>query len=95
MNERYIRKDEVLQEIRRVLNSYHPTEITSGRYALADLRDFIETLEVMQQSKQQWIEEDEKMLNDATFAIAIADYYTYDDKQEIEAWLKSLKQRLL
>ena len=95
MNERYIRKDEVLQEIRRVLNSYHPTEITSGRYALADLRDFIETLEVMQQSKQQWSEEDEKMLNDATGAIAIADYYTYDDKQEIEAWLKSLKQRLL
>lgn len=41
-----IDKDAVLVEIERVLNSYDPNEITSGRYALADLRDFINTLEV-------------------------------------------------
>lgn len=41
-----IDKDAILAEIERVLNSYDPNEITSGRYALADLRDFINTLEV-------------------------------------------------
>ena len=46
------------------------------------------------QSKQEWSEEDEKMLNDAIGAIGAADYYTYDDKQEIENWLKSIKDRI-
>ena len=41
-----IDKDKVVTEIDRVLNSYDPNEITSGRYALAELRDFINTLEV-------------------------------------------------
>ena len=41
-----------------------------------------------------WSEEDEKMLNDAIGAVGAADYYTYDDKVEIERWLKSLKQRI-
>lgn len=41
-----IDKDKVVAEINRVLNSYDPNEITSGRYALIDLRDFIDTLEV-------------------------------------------------
>ena len=39
-------KDRIVEEINRVLNSYDPNEITSGRYALVDLRDFIDTLEV-------------------------------------------------
>ena len=41
-----IDKDALVVEINRVLNSYDPNEITSGRYALASLRDFINTLEV-------------------------------------------------
>lgn len=41
-----------------------------------------------------WSEEDEKMLYDAIGAVGAADYYTYDDKVEIERWLKSLKQRI-
>ena len=41
-----IDKAALVAEIERVLNSYDPNEITSGRYALADLRDFINTLEV-------------------------------------------------
>ena len=41
----YINKDALVAEINRVLNSYDPNEITSGRYALVDLRDFINTLE--------------------------------------------------
>ena len=41
-----------------------------------------------------WNEEDEKMLKSAVGAVWVADYYTYDDKQEIEDWLKSLKERL-
>ena len=42
----YIDKDAVVAEINRVLNSYDPNEITSGRYALIGLRDFLDTLEV-------------------------------------------------
>lgn len=42
----YIDKDAVVAEINRVLNSYDPNEITSGRYALCDLRDFLDTLEL-------------------------------------------------
>lgn len=41
-----------------------------------------------------WSEEDDKMLIDAIGAVGAADYYTHDDKQEIENWLKSLKQRM-
>ena len=41
-----IDKAVVVAEINRVLNSYDPNEITSGRYALVNLRDFFDTLEV-------------------------------------------------
>ena len=41
-----IDKDAIVAEINRVLNSYDPNEITSGRYALVSLRDFLDTLEV-------------------------------------------------
>ena len=40
-----IDKGKVVTEINRVLDSYDPNEITSGRYALINLRDFLETLE--------------------------------------------------
>lgn len=46
--------------------------------------------EIVEQ-KPAWSEEDEKMLNDAIGAVGAADYYTYDDKEEIEHWLKSLR----
>lgn len=42
----YISKAAVVAEINKVLNSYDPNEITSGRYALVNLRDFLDTLEV-------------------------------------------------
>lgn len=42
----YIDKADVTAEIDRVLNSYDPNEITSGRYALAKLRSFLDTLDV-------------------------------------------------
>lgn len=41
-----IDKTAVIAEINRVLNSYDPNQITSGRYALVGLRDFLDTLEV-------------------------------------------------
>ena len=41
-----IDKSAVVAEINRVLNSYDPNEITSGRYALVSLRNFLDTLEV-------------------------------------------------
>lgn len=42
----FIDKSAVVAEIERKLNSYHPTEITSGRYALTSILDFLDTLEV-------------------------------------------------
>ena len=42
----YINKADIVAEINRVLDSYDPNQITSGRYALIDLRNFLETLEV-------------------------------------------------
>lgn len=44
--EQYIKKSTIVEEINRVLNSYDPNEITSGRYALISLRDFLDNLEV-------------------------------------------------
>jgi len=48
----------------------------------------------VEQKSAEWSDEDEKMLNDAIGAVGAADYYTYDDKQEIENWLKLLKNRV-
>lgn len=58
--------------------------------------DWLKSLKdkVQSQPKQDWSEEDEKMLDDAIGAVGAADYYTYDDKQEIENWLKAIKQRV-
>ena len=49
MVKQYIDKDKVVAEINRVLNSYDPNEITSGRYALVKLREFIDTLDVKEE----------------------------------------------
>lgn len=43
---KYIPLDALVAEINRVLNSYDPNEITSGRYALVSLRNSLDTLEV-------------------------------------------------
>ena len=51
----FIDKAAVVTEINRVLNSYDPNEITSGRYALANLRDFLDTLEVKEMDKNNEI----------------------------------------
>ena len=44
------------------LNSYDPNEITSGRYALVSLRDFLDTLEVkevdLEREIDKWICDD-------------------------------------
>lgn len=52
----YIDKAAIEAEIDRVLNSYDPNEITSGRYALSDLRDFLNTLE----SKELYLDDTSK-----------------------------------
>lgn len=41
-----IDKEKVIEEINGILNSYDPNEITSGRYELVKLREFLDTLEV-------------------------------------------------
>ena len=59
----YIDKATVVAEINRVLNSYDPNQITSGRYALASLRDFLDTLEVkevdLEKELKSWLVDDE------------------------------------
>ena len=62
--EQYIPKSVIVAEINRVLNSYHPTEITSGRYALASLRDFLDTLEVKEVDLEKEIYDVEKRFGD-------------------------------
>ena len=52
----YINKADIVAEINRVLDSYDPNEITSGRYALIDLRNFLETLEVKEVDLKKEIE---------------------------------------
>ena len=50
---------------------------------------------VFSEQKPAWSEEDDKMLDDAIGAVGAADYYyTYNDKEEIKHWLKSLKERM-
>lgn len=41
-----IDKEKVVEQINSILNSYDPNEITSGRYELVKLREFLDTLEV-------------------------------------------------
>lgn len=43
----------------------------------------------------KWTEEDEELLQHCCGAVAAADYYTLEDKEEMENWLNSLKQRNL
>ena len=53
----YINKAVVVAEIDRVLNSYDPNQITSGRYALASLRDFLDTIEAKEVNLEKEYEE--------------------------------------
>lgn len=55
---------------------------------------WVKSLKDRVQPKREWSEEDEEMLKSAVGAVWAADYYTYDDKQEIEEWLESLKERM-
>jgi len=48
--------DALVAEINRVLNSYDPNEITSGKYALVSLRDFLDTLEVKEVDLEKLIQ---------------------------------------
>ena len=54
-----IDKEKVIEKINSVLDSYDPNEITSGRYALVKLREFLDTLEVkevdLEKAIDRWI----------------------------------------
>ena len=43
---------------------------------------------------KKWTEEDEELFQHCCGAVAAADYYTLEDKEEMENWLKSLKKRM-
>lgn len=63
--------------------------------ALDDCIDWLKSLKNKVLPKQEWSDEDEELLQHCCGAVAAADYYTLEDREEMENWLKSLKQRML
>jgi len=61
---------------------------------LSQLKRVAKPNEKQAEQKPAWSEEDERMFNSCCAAVAAADYYTLDDKQDIEDWLKSIRQKL-
>lgn len=47
-----------------------------------------------EQKPAEWNEEDEETLTSCIGAVYAADYYTFDNKKELERWLNSLKERM-
>lgn len=80
-----IDKAVVVAEINRVLNSYDPNEITSGRYALVSLRDFLDTLEVKEVDLEKELETLNSLLYDLD-GVAVkgtTSYLTVEDIKDI------------
>jgi hypothetical protein len=93
--EQYIDKTAVVAEINRVLNSYDPNEITSGRYALVSLRNFLDTLEVKEVGEQSndLEEEIDKELHENWYGEYInLDIFRESAKHFFELGLKAQKQ---
>ena len=86
--EQYISKAAVLAEINRVLNSYDPNEITSGRYSLVDLRDFLDTLEV----KEVDLEKEMENIFESTFRIIAKHFFELGLKAQVMT--PKLQQRI-
>ena len=78
-----IDKDPLVAKINRILNSYDPNEITSGRYALVDLRNFIDTLEV----KEVYVSNPRfphlKDIIDKVFGAGNLEFWEYDDAEQL------------
>ena len=74
------------------------TKIDDNGYWSEDLFicDFDEECiwDLVEQKPVEWSEEDEENLQHSIAAIHTADYYTLEDKNEMENWLKSLKDRI-
>ncbi len=83
-----IDKDKVVTETERVLNSYDPNEITSGRYVLVDLRNFIDTLEV---KKMDLEKEVRKFIKDNCTSVMNLDDMMIFAKHFYELGLKAKK----
>ena len=81
------------EEVKDMINDYRDA-IDSNNATIEEVKERAAYLLSLIPQKSVWSEEDDKMLIDAIGAVGAADYYTYDDKQEIENWLKSLKERL-
>ena len=54
----------------------------------------IQQKDFAQKPTDWWSDEDEEYLQDCIGAIWAADYYLYEDKQEMAVWLKSIKNRI-
>jgi hypothetical protein len=84
------------ERIRRwIINYLENKALNSGIIEeKTNIKNAIAWLEKQGEQKSAWSEEDEKMLESCIGAIGAADYYTFDDKMEMEKWLKSLKYRV-
>ena len=103
----YIDKEALVAEIERRIKETESMQPKFDQFWAGQISAFkgvlkiLDTLEVKEVGTSnkvieptEWSKEDDKMLDSAIGAVYAADYYTYDDKEEIEHWLKSLKQRL-
>ena len=51
-------------------------------------------LDLVDEQKPKWSDADEELLQHCCGAIAAADYYTMEDKDEMENWLKAIKKKM-
>ena len=85
------RDDEILQAISIGLTDVVEDAGWSdfGGIPIEEIQSWLE-----KQSEQKWSDTDEELLRHCCGAVAAADYYTLEDKEEMENWLKSLKKRM-
>lgn len=81
------------ERIRKEIISHLQHEYVVKRYVSdVEYDRWIAWLE--KQDKSKWTDEDEESMQHCCGAVAAADYYTLEDKEEMANWLVSLKQRI-
>ena len=78
------------EKIRKALIRYHQSTINIDGIKGEEILAWLEK----QVPKPKWSDDDEELLQHCCGAVAAADYYTLEDKEEMENWLKTIKQRM-
>lgn len=95
------RNKKIKREVTEMLNYYHSKSpcFIPPQFSLEETLAWLEKQgenhivkdNEMVQQKQEWSKEDYNMIDCCTSAIWAADYYSREDKEKMEEWLKSLK----